>query len=195
MARAREIDEPFTLAFTLIFACCARLTLKRDDDIRDLLDEVRQVSDKHGFSHWKTVAQVLSGQLEIATGGYRAGIALVEEGCKLLRSEGSTVNLPWSIAIAAAAYADANQPRQALTRIAEAIALAEETGEHHWLAELHRIKGELLLVLPAKNTAEAQACVKHAMDIARAQGAKLIELRAATTLIRMAAGSAARRPS
>lgn len=191
VARARDIGEPFTLAFTLIFACCARLTLNRDDDIRQMLDEVRQVNEKHGFSHWKNVAQVIAGQVEIAAGRSRMGIALVEEGCRLLRTEGSTVNLPWSIAVAAAADAEANRPRQALARVTEAIALAEETGEHHWLADLHRIKGELLSVMPAGNSAEAQECVQRAADIARAQGAKLIELRAATTLARMATGSAA----
>jgi predicted ATPase len=189
LARARALGEPFTLAFALLFACCVRLTLNRNDDLRGMLDEVRGITETHGFSHWKTVAQVLAGQVEIAAGRHRAGIALVEEGCMQLRAEGSTVNLPWSIAIAATAYSEVNQPQQALTRVLEAIALAEQTSEHHWLAELYRIKGELLLASSADNAEEAETCVRQAVNLARGQEAKLIELRAATTLAHMTAGT------
>ncbi len=191
VARAKALGEPFTLAFALVFACCVRLTLNRGDDIRSMLDEVRTISEKHGFSHWKSVAQVLAGQFEIAAGRIKSGIALVEEACERLRAEGSTVNLPWSIAIAATAYAEMNRPRQALASLNEAITLAEKTSEHHWLAELYRMKGELLLAASIDNAAAAESSIRQAIVIAREQGAKLMELRAATTLVRITADTEA----
>jgi len=60
-----------------------------------------------------------------------------------------------------------------------------KTGERFWEAELHRLKGELLLVLSTDNTTEAEACFHQALDIARRQEAKSLELRAAISLSRL----------
>ncbi len=55
----------------------------------------------------------------------------------------------------------------------------------HWLAELYRRKGELLLVLPNYNVSEAEAWFQKAIDIAHQQGAKSLELRATMSLARL----------
>ena len=186
---ARNQGDPFTLTFAIVFAGCVHLTLDSGDDISELLDEAQALADNHGFAHWKAVLKVLGGQQAIAKGQPGTGLAMVEDGCGLLRDEGSTVNLPWSISIAARAYAAANEPDQALMCLGEATTLARETGEHHWLAELHRIKGEALLASSDDNSVAAQSCVRQALDIARGQEAKLLELRAAITLARMTSGT------
>ena len=187
--KARSQGDPFTLTFAIVFSGCVHLTLNSGDDISGILDEAQELADKHGFSHWRAVLKVLRGQLAIAEGRRGTGLEMVEEGCERLRDEGSTVNLPWSISIAARGYASADEPQQALMCLGEATTLARETGEHHWLAELHRIKGELLLASTQESPAAAQACVMQAMDIARGQDAKLLELRAATSLVRMTTGT------
>ena len=66
--------------------------------------------------------------------------------------------------------------------LAEALAVANDTGECRWDAELHRLKGELLLVRPAEHHVEAEICFRQARDIARQQQAKSLELRAAMSL-------------
>jgi len=187
--RARSQGEPFTLTFAIVFAACVHMTLNSDQDISEILDEARELTDKHGFAHWKAVLKVLLGQLAIAKGRQSPGLTLVEEGCEQLRDEGSTVNLPWSISIAARAYALANEPNQALMCLGEATTLARETGEHHWLAELHRMKGEMLLASPDESSAAAESSIRQAIEIARSQDAKLLELRAATILVRMTVGT------
>jgi len=69
---------------------------------------------------------------------------------------------------------------------AEALAVVDKTGEErYWEAELHRLKGELLLVLSTDKTTEAEACFHQALNIARHQEAKSLELRAATSLSRL----------
>ncbi len=54
-----------------------------------------------------------------------------------------------------------------------------------WEAEVHRVKGDLLLSRSAKNTAEAEASYEQAIAVARRQSAKSPELRAATSLARL----------
>jgi len=66
--------------------------------------------------------------------------------------------------------------------LAEALALVDTTEERWWAAELHRLKGELLLALSTDNAAEAETCFHQALDIARRQQAKSLELRAAMSM-------------
>jgi predicted ATPase len=61
----------------------------------------------------------------------------------------------------------------------------EKTGERWWEAELHRLKGELLLRLPEGHHTEAEARFRQAFEVARRQGAKSLELRAAMSLSRL----------
>src|SRR5262249_48020725 len=68
---------------------------------------------------------------------------------------------------------------------AEALTLVDKTGERWCESELYRLKGELLLQQNAVNQAEAEDCFHHALDIARSQQAKSLELRAATSLARL----------
>jgi predicted ATPase len=69
--------------------------------------------------------------------------------------------------------------------LTEALALVDTTGERWCEAELHRLKGELLLQGSSENATEAEACFHHALEIARTQQAKSFELRAATSLARL----------
>jgi predicted ATPase len=77
------------------------------------------------------------------------------------------------------------RPAMGLGVLDEALALAEEMDERWWEAELHRLKGQLLLSLTADNAAAAEACYERAINVAQGQGAKSLELRAATSLTRL----------
>jgi predicted ATPase len=74
---------------------------------------------------------------------------------------------------------------EGLTLLDEALALVHKTGEGWPEAELHRLKGELLLSLSADNQVEAEGCFHQALATARRQQAKALELRAAMSLSRL----------
>jgi predicted ATPase len=76
-------------------------------------------------------------------------------------------------------------PEAGLTALAEALTLADTTGERWYEAELYRLTGPLLLQQSSDHQAEAEACFHHALAIARRQQAKSFELRAATSLARL----------
>jgi predicted ATPase len=63
--------------------------------------------------------------------------------------------------------------------------LVDTTGERWWEAELHRLKGVLLLALSPADHAEAEICFHQALDIARRQQAKSLELRVTVSLSRL----------
>jgi predicted ATPase len=74
---------------------------------------------------------------------------------------------------------------EGLHLLAEALAVAKDTGECRWDAELHRLTGELLLARSAEPHAEAETCFRQALTIANGQQAKSYELRAAMSLARL----------
>ena len=67
----------------------------------------------------------------------------------------------------------------------ETLDTVNKTEERYWEAELHRRKGELLLMQHVQNSGEAEKCFRQALDIARRQQAKSLELRAAMSLSRL----------
>ena len=69
--------------------------------------------------------------------------------------------------------------------LVEALAIGRQNGDRHWEAELHRRKGELLLMQQGQKVGEAEECFRQALDIARRQQAKSLELRAAMSLSRL----------
>ena len=77
------------------------------------------------------------------------------------------------------------QPEAGLTALAEALTLADTTGERWYEPELYRLKGELLLQQSSDNHAEAETCFHQAIDDSPNQQAKSLEFRAATSLARL----------
>src|SRR5262249_5917939 len=87
-------------------------------------------------------------------------------------------------------YGKAGQGEEGLSLLAEALTLVHKTGERFYEAELYRLKGELTLQSPvqslrSKAEEEAEECFYQAVDIARRQQAKSLELRAVMSLSRL----------
>ena len=76
-------------------------------------------------------------------------------------------------------------PEEGLQALAEAHTLVEQHEERYWEAEVHRLRGVLLLRQPETPQAEAEAWLQRALDVARRQEAKSLELRAAMSLSRL----------
>jgi predicted ATPase len=72
-----------------------------------------------------------------------------------------------------------------LALLAEALAVADESGQHSYEAELYRLKGQPLLQKSLDNAIEAETCFHQAITIPQSQSIKSWELRAATSLARL----------
>jgi predicted ATPase len=83
------------------------------------------------------------------------------------------------------AYLIGENADAALTHIEEALRISSRTGEVCFDPELHRCLGRLRLRLNAGDTARAEHAFQRALGIARAQSARLFELRAASDLARL----------
>ena len=112
-------------------------------------------------------------------------MSALRESLAGLYATGTDVRRTYYLALLAEVLGKADQYEEGFQVLAEALEFAVARGERWWEAELHRLRGELLLARSRDNLAEAEDCVHRAMAIAREQHAKSFELRAATTLARL----------
>ncbi|MEE8303369.1 MAG: hypothetical protein V3S24_13150, partial [Candidatus Tectomicrobia bacterium] len=82
-------------------------------------------------------------------------------------------------------YGTVGRVKEGLGTLDEAFAVMDNTGERWWEAEMYRLKGQLLLKQGDSNVRQAETCLHQAIDIARRQQAKSLELRAAISLGRL----------
>jgi predicted ATPase len=111
----------------------------------------------------------------------------------LEHDRGKLLMVPHVLGLLAGALARAGEPAEALRLIDEALARLDSFQVRWFEAELHRLKGEAVLALASERVAEAETCHCRALAVAREQGARHWELRAATTLARLWAGGGERR--
>jgi predicted ATPase len=148
----------------------------------DLAKELLELSQEHDFPMMRGAGMFFSGWASAEGGSLKQGIALMEQGFALF-SAGRRLYRPYLLAILANAKAVSGRSSEALELYEDAFAAAEVSGEHWWLAELHRLRGQLLGA--RRQHDESEACFRCAIDVSRTQSAKTLELRAATGLARL----------
>jgi hypothetical protein len=120
-------------------------------------------------------------------GQREAGIERMRVGLEALHATDAVTMMGYFSGLLAESYGDAAQADEGLNVLSG----VDGTREQYWEAELYRLKGELILRRAGANRlandsqAEAQACFRQALTIARTQNAKSLELRAAMSLCRL----------
>jgi predicted ATPase len=109
----------------------------------------------------------------------------MRQGMAALQTSGGEVRRPLFLALLAEAYGVIGQIEEGLHVLAEALAAVEKTGGRFYEAELNWLKGELLLRHAPPDEDQAETCFRRALDVARYQQAKALELRAAMSLSRL----------
>ena len=112
-------------------------------------------------------------------------MAQVRQGIAAYRATGAALFVPYLCTLLADVSAHLGHPEDGLQALAEAHTLVEQHEERWWEAEVCRLRGVLLLRQPGTPQAEAEAWLQRALDVARRQEAKSLELRAAMSLSRL----------
>jgi predicted ATPase len=113
------------------------------------------------------------------------GIARMRQGLEALQVGGTEVPRPHALGLLADACRQAGQVREGLAVLDDGLAAVNKSGSRWTEAELHLIKGELLMAEGVSNAQQAEICLNQALAVARAQSAKSLELRAAMSLSRL----------
>ena len=179
---ARELAHPFTVAYALVCSAVLHWFLRDEEVVQRQAEAVMTLSHEQGFPFWSIWGRILRGWSLAARGLQEEGIAEMHEALAAYRMTGAEVFRPSLLALLAEAYQHTGQPEKSLSKVAEALRAVDETGETWWSAELHRLGGELLVVLSPEDSLEAESRFRRGLEIARRQQAKSLELRSALSL-------------
>jgi predicted ATPase len=196
MAMARETGHPFSVAVSLVFGGVElHQFLQEPASVGRYASDLVAISRKHEFPLWQ-----FQGELFEAWAGAHARTA-EEAGdwpARLARALADLAGLggklayPYFLGTAVEAWLRHRNLKEAWPALEQALALAEDTNDRWWNAELYRLQGELILAgsgrrgAPRANSErEAESAVRQGLETARRQGARSLELRSAMSLARL----------
>lgn len=193
LVMAEELAHPYSSAMIFFFAAELYYLRREVAAVQERATAAIALSAEHAFPFWLSQGTSLQGWA-MAEGGQReAGIAQMRQGLSLYQATGSALGQPYWLMHPTATLGDVGQAAQGLRMLEEAHAAVTESGERFYEAEIYRLKGVLTLRQESQKSkissphpeAEAEGYFLKALEIARQQQAKSLELRAATSLARL----------
>jgi predicted ATPase len=182
---AQELAHPFSLAYALTFAAWVHQFRREDQVTQARAEALCALAQEQGFAFLLATGTIHRGWALAEQGQSLTGMVQIGEGLAVYRATGAEVDRAYFLALLAEAYGQGQQDGKGLIVLEEALALMDHQASVIWEAEIHRLKGKLLLARSAEHQGEAEACFHEALDIARRQEAKSLELRAAMSLSRL----------
>jgi adenylate cyclase len=175
--RARQLGHPLSTGLALHFACHVHELRREWGSVGRLAHQLTTLGSQHNVPHFRAWGMVQTGAALIGRGNSAAGITEMNRGLAELRGAGDEAWRPFYDALLACALKEAGRTEEALAALDDAATLIGQ-GQRVHEAEFYRATGKLLVSMSDRG-AEGEARLLQAVEIARAQGAKSWELRAA----------------
>jgi predicted ATPase len=203
LAQARAVGHPESLGFALLFAAWVRQLRREAPETLANAEQVLALSREREIATTLAWGTPLYGWALAALGRTDEGLEQIRGSLAAQRAAGAEIARPQFLSMLVEAARFGGRQDEALAAVQEALAVSERTGNSYWDADLYRLKADLLLeaaltvyrlkadlLLEAALTepstfVDVEACCHRALEIARRQHAKSLELRAATTFARL----------
>ncbi len=200
LSLAHELSDPFSLGYALVFAAGIHQFRREGRAAQERAESAITLATEQGFSALVSAATIRRGWALAQQGHEEEGMAEMHQGLAARQASGAGLAQAYFLALQAEVHGRMGQYEQGLVLLADALTAVETSGEHRLEAELYRLKGGLLLnderrmmnderktheAESLQHAAEAEACFQQAIDIARRQSAKSLELRAVIGLSRL----------
>jgi predicted ATPase len=181
---ARQFPQPYSLATALHLASTLHVWRREAPLVQELADATIALSREHGFIRWLGGGLIRKGWALAALGSAEEGVAHIRQGIATWREIGTKQAELQHLAMLAESYKAAGQIDAGFSVLAEALAIMRTSEERYYAAEVYRLRGELILEAGHSFQA-AEESFRRALDVARQQGAKSLELRAVMSLCRL----------
>jgi predicted ATPase len=179
---AHELSHPYSLAFARLYAAYIYHFRRDVPAVHEQAEAAVTISTEQGFPHWAAQGMSWHGWALAMQGQGEAGMAKVGQGVAVWQTTGAALLIPYFSTLLADVSAHLGHTDDGLQALAEAYTLVEQHDERWWAAEVCRLRGVLLLRQPGTPQEEAEAWLQRALDVARRQEAKSLELRTAMSL-------------
>jgi len=178
----QELSHPFSLASALDFTALLHQFRREPHKARELSEKAMALCTEQRITVYLEMARIIRGWALAMEGQGEEGIAQMHQGVDAFRATGAELWCPNFLAMLAEAYGKEGQAEKGLDLLETALDIIDRTEERYYEAELHRLKGELLLQQSVPDALQVETCFQQALTIAKDQQAKSWELRAATSL-------------
>jgi predicted ATPase len=185
LALAHALSHAFSLAFARCLAAWDSQFRRDVPAVHEHAEAAVALATEWGFPQWAAYGTSLRGWALAMQGQGEEGITQVRQGIAAYRATGAALTVPYLCTVLADVSAHLGHTEDGLQALAEAHTLVEQQEERWWEAEVCRLRGVLLLRQPGTPQAEAEAWLQRALDVARRQEAKALELRVAMSLSRL----------
>jgi TOMM system kinase/cyclase fusion protein len=182
---AQQCAHPLSLSFALSLAAGFHQLRCEEHTAQEYAEAAIRLTTEQGFPHWRAYSAILRAWVLAHQGQAQEGVEQINQGLRAYRATGAELWRPYLLALLAEAHGTIGEREEGLTLLTETLTLVDITGQRWYEAELYRLQGALLLQGSSENSTEAETCFHHALDLARNQQAKSLELRAATSLARL----------
>jgi predicted ATPase len=184
-ALARTLGQPYMLAFAGHHTSWLYQHCRLGAETVATAEAGGAVAAEQGFEWWRTTAVLYKAAGIVLQGRPEEALPLLLKGLDAYRGSGSELALPYYLSMVGDAFTQAGRFQDAHQALDEALALAEKNDDRFQEAELHRLKGELLLAESPDQAGGAEDCFRQAIETARRQQSKAWELRATMSLTRL----------
>lgn len=180
VSRARTVGHVNTQCYAMCFCAIGAFVSGDRPTFEQNTVQLQSLADEHGLPVWQASGLPLQGAILGWQGRPEDGLAKAEQGIELMENlQFRIVHAVYSL-IRAGLLNELGREENALAAVADGLEFTSVTHEHWGDAELHRFRGELLASM--SQDSEAEAAFTTALNIAREQGSRWWELRAATSL-------------
>jgi predicted ATPase/DNA-binding winged helix-turn-helix (wHTH) protein len=189
LALAGDSRHPENMCLTTFYATFLHQLRREAQRTLELSEALIAQAGEYGLAPWSAIGTSLRGWALVELGRISEGIAQIRHSFIAHGEAGSEVARLHFRSLLAEALMKDNQVEEALALVEETLGVALRIGGYHFLAELYRLKGELLLKrglrIEGGGLKEAEELFHQSIQIARRQSAKSLELRAVLSLSRL----------
>jgi class 3 adenylate cyclase/predicted ATPase len=185
LAEAQVLGHPESIAFATAEAAGFYQDVGNVQAVQEQAEQLVALATEQGHAHFLAEGRLYRAWVLGQQGRVAEAIQQMRQAISGMQVAHKGIGMPYRLLSLAGVHMRARQASDGLDTVAEALSLVESTGERWFEAELHRVRGELLLRLPDPERLGAEACFRHAIALAQGQQAKLWELRAAISLARL----------
>jgi DNA-binding winged helix-turn-helix (wHTH) protein/type II secretory pathway predicted ATPase ExeA/tetratricopeptide (TPR) repeat protein len=178
-------DQHYALSTAYAQAAVLHQLMRDVDETTRWAELTESIGNKQGYALRTAMGRILGGWAKAMKGDTPAGIDALIRGIGEAQAIGADMDRAYFLGLLAEAYYAAGQAQAGLDAINLALSALHGRTHFFYAAELYRLQGLLLQKAPDTGSARAEAAFQQALDVARAQSALTMELRAATSLAQL----------
>ena len=180
----QDLDQPFNQALVSAYLALLHQLCADESNAREHAEQALALTGKYQAPYYRALADILVSYALALEQPDEEHIEYLRGSITTFKASSARLRLPYFLSLLAQVYRQADRAREGLACINEALSESRANNERWWDAELHRLRGELLL-MDGADSSEVEATLLRAIAISQSQQARSLELRATISLARL----------